>query len=315
MKTLRSINDTYLFKLYDKTLNLNGTMLKLMQESEVLSDTQLAEYISSYDRRYNFPLKNKTLQDYRSGRVKVIYNNKNYKLPNTIPCFLVNNHGSITCIVNVSNYMTVNRNGIYNIEPKYLYSLMQGGTILATCYEKYSLMRNKASLIKLGSSMYSKLFVKIINKSQSLNITPAKIDIITFLSSMFFITNLLGRDEESLLDINIRYALENCKNSSKMVIEDYMREFDFETDFKSLDVFIKAISEKIPGLEDLTVTAFTENYLTAYGANMLMGLEFLPTFIFNLGAIQTGSYLNNQSAIEKDLGSDIDKFISEFSTL
>ena len=315
LKSLKSINNTYLFNLYDKTLGLNKTIIKLMTESEILGDAQLAEYTSVYDKRYNFPLKQVTMNDYKSGRIKVIFYNKDYRLPNTIPTFLVNSKNGINGIVNISNFCNKTKDGNYNIDVRILYSLLQSGSILATSYQRFALIKNKAVLIRLGSRMYSKLFAKVMNKMFSLSVTPAKNDIIVFLSSLFFIRTMLGRDEDSLLDINKRYALENCKDSSLLVLEDVISLFDFDKDFENLDAFIKSIAKNVPGLEDLTTRAFTEQYVSSYGPNMLMSLEFLPTFIANLGYVMVGSYLNNQAAIENLLGKDITAFIKEFSTL
>lgn len=315
MKSLKSINSTYIFNLYDGTLHLNNTMMKLMTDSKIVGDDEIGEYTSSFEKRYSFPLKNKVMEDYRTGRIKLIYNDKDYRLPNTIPCFLVNSTNGINCIVNISNYCRVTKSGVYNIDGKVLFSLMQAGDIMATTYQRFALIKNKSNLIRLGSRMYSKLFAKVMNKMFSLNVTPAKNDIITFLAGMFFIQNIMGRDEESLLDINKRYALENCKNSSMLVLEDTARLFDFSKDLADLDTFIKAIADKVPGLEDLTTRAFTEQFVTSYGPNMLLSLEYLPTFISNLGCVTVGSYLNNQASIENLLGRDIDLFIKEFSTI
>lgn len=315
MKTLKPLNATYIYNLYDSTIGLTNIIMKLVTESTILEESDLEEYIKAFDKRYDFPLKNKTLADFKNKRVLIINNRKDYRLPTNIPCFLINSGNKIACVVNVSNYTTIRKSGEVNIDYKVLYSLMQGGTILTKCYEKFQLMKNKGNIIKLGSALYAILFNKVISKMFTLNVTPAKSDIMIFLSSMFFITNMLGRDEDSLEDINIRYALDNCKNSSKLVIEDIIREFDFKKDMKDFNTFIQAIADKVPGLENLSIKRFTEEYMKSFGPLMLFSLEFLPTFIFNLGCVQVGSNLNNQYSIENLLGKEINTFIKDFSSL
>lgn len=315
MKNLKSINDTHLYKTYNQTLDLNGKVMSIVREGKILNEEDLAEYITAIDRRYNFPLKHKVVDDFRSGRVTVAFLNKLPKLPNTIPCFLVNTGKSIRCVVNVSNYATINKQGIIDIDTKILYSLLQGGTILATCYQKYPALKNKVNIIKYGTDIYAKLFSKVINKMLSLNITPAKNDVIVFLSGMFFIQSVLGRDEESLEEINMRYALENCKVTSKLVVDDIISKFNFQKDLKDLDTFIKAMAEKVPGFESLNTAAFTNQYIQSYGPNMLMALEYLPSFIHNMGCVMVGSYLNNQNVIENAARKEIGALMSEFATL
>ena len=315
-KNLNSLSATYLYQMYNKTLNLNNLILKMSSsESEVLSEDDLKFYIADFERRYNFPLKNKVLEDFRQGRVKLIYNEKQYKLPSTIPAYLMNNGQAIICCVNLSNHMRKNKNGEYIIDTKILYSYMQMGTILCLCFSKFNFIKNKVNLIKLGSYMYSKLFTKVMNKMFTLSITPAKTDAINFLSSLFFITNMMGRDEESIFEINKKYALDNCTKMNQLVINDYVSSFDIP-DFKNLDTFLNAIKEKIPGMEDLNTRAFVDNYLMNYGPSMLFGIEYLPYFIGNLSYVEVGAMLNEQIKIENLLGTkDMNEFLRTLSTL
>lgn len=315
-KNLKSLSQTYLFKMYNSTLNLNNVMLKIASnDSVVLTEDDLKFYIADFERRYNFPLKNKVMEDFKSGRVKLIYNDKNYKLPSTIPCFLMNNGQAILCLTNLSNYMRQNKNGEYIIDSKTLYSYMQMGSIVCLCYSKYNYIKNKVNIIKLGSFMYSKMFTKVISKMFTLSITPAKIDTITFLSSMFFITNLLGRDEESTEEMNKKYAIDNCSKMNQLVISDYTKQFDIN-DYKDLDTFIKAIGERIPGLEDIDTRAFVDNYLQNYGPSMLFGIEYLPYFLGNLAYVQVGGMLNEQNKIENLLGTrDMNELFKALETL
>lgn len=316
MKSLKPLSSTYLFNLYDKTTHLNDIMLKLIKDSVKLTEEDLIDYIGPFERRYNFPLKNKTIQDFRAGNIVVVYNMKDYKLPNAIPCFLINTGNTVKCIVNVTNYMTKNKkDNSYKIDPKILYSLMQGGTILALCYQKHKIMQNKVNIIKYGSIIYSELFSKMMNKMFTLSINPAKNDIIIFLSSLFFIQNMLGRDSESLEEMNIKYAADNCKGNTRRVLDDYIDKFDFQKDLADFDTFINAMAKNIPGLEDLTTKSFTEQFMLSYGANMLMSLEYLPTFIHNLACVEVGSFLNNQNYIENQTGKFIESFLAELSNL
>lgn len=315
-KNLKSLSETFLYQMYNKTLDLNNLILKLSSaDSDVLNEDDLKFYIADFERRYNFPLKNKVLDDFRNGRVKILFNEKNYKLPSTIPAYLINTGNGIVCCVNVSNHMRKNKNGEYSIDSKTLYSYMQMGSILSLSYGKYSFMRNKVNLIKLGSYMYAKLFTKVMNKMFTLSITPAKTDTINFLASMFFITNMLGRDEESMFEMNKKYALDNCTKMNQLVINDYISTFDL-TDFKNLDVFLKAISEKVPGMEELNTRTFVDNYLMNFGPSMLFGIEYLPYFIGNLAYVQVGPMLNEQNKIENLLGTkDMNEFLRSLSSL
>lgn len=314
-KQLKNMTGTYLYQINNETLHFNDLIIKLSREGIVLTQDELSYYIGEFERRYSFPLKNRVIDDFRTKKLKVIYNDKNYRLPATIPAYLMNTGQTIVCCVNVSNDTRVNKNGEYIIDPKILYSYMQMGTIVALCYSKFSFLKNKVNVIKIGSRMYAKLFSKVMNKLFTLSITPAKSDTITYLASMFFITNLLGRDEESLEEINKKYALDNCNKVNNLVIDDYSRKFDIP-DYANLNTFIDAIKRNIPGMETLSVRGFVDNYISQFGPTMLFGLEYLPYFIGNIGYVMVGSMMNNQSVIENNLGTkDINDLFTELTSL
>jgi hypothetical protein len=297
------------------TLHFSDLIIKLSKEGKMLTDTEIGHYIAEFDRRYAFPLKNRVIEDFKTEKVKVLYNDKNYILPSTIPGYLINAGTNIICCVNVSNDMRVNKNNEYIIDPKVLYSLMQMGSIIGLCFSKYSFMKNKVNIIKIGSRMYSKLFSKVMNRLFTLSITPAKQDAITYLASMFFITNMLGRDDESLEDMNKKYALDNCNKINNLVIDDYARQFD-NRDYTDLNTFIEAIKKNIPGMETLSVRGFVDNYISQFGPSMLFATEYLPFFIGNIGYVLVGAMLNNQTVIENNLGmKDIMDLFSELSSL
>lgn len=314
MKTLPRLSDGYIYQTYDNTIDLTNKMIELSKTSQIL-DTELSEQISQIERRYGFPLKNKVIEDFKSHRVILLYNEKGVRLPSTIPAYLMNNGKTLLSCVNMSNYINKNKNGEFHVDTKILYSYMQAGTILASCYQKYQSMINKSSIIKLGSSIYSKLFTKVINKMFTLNVTPAKIDVINFLSSWFFIHRVLGRDSATVTDINKRYALENCKSANRLTVESYINDFDPEVDFVNLDTFIQSLAKNIHGLEDITTRGFVDSYIMSYGPAMMLSLEYLPIFFANIGFVSVGAFLNNQHPLENLFENEGEKLLKELVTI
>ena len=57
MKTLKPLNATYIYNLYDSTIGLTNIIMKLVTESTILEESDLEEYIKAFDKRYDFPLK------------------------------------------------------------------------------------------------------------------------------------------------------------------------------------------------------------------------------------------------------------------
>lgn len=307
---IKSLGSTFIYQEYNRTLNLDGTVIRMVTEGKILSPDNLSEQIMEMDKRYHFMGKDVVINDCKNGKFKLLYNNKNYRLPNTIPAFLINTGSGISCVVNISNHAKEKQDGTYVIDTKTLYTLMQAGSILVKCVETNKKLTYVADMAKFGSACYSKMFVKVLNKMFSININPQKHDIMVFLSSMFFLVNVLGRNDISDV-MNNNYALANCKDINKLVIDDAIRNFDND-DFKNIDTFIKAIAEKVPGLSDLTTRGFMDAYMTNFGPTTLLGLEYLPIFLYNIFAIIVGAFINNQHALESLLGKDIDSLAKTF---
>lgn len=311
---LKSLSDTYIFKTYDKVIKLQETMVRITTEGELVDDSrpEIKDKIGEIDRRYHYSSKNFVLNCYRQGKIKLVINKKNYRLPTTIPCYLVNAGNSIVCIVNISNHAVIGKDGDIKIETKNLFYLMQCGATLISCYENYRALSMRTDIQTVSSSMYSKLVTKVLNRMFSISINKERQDIITYLTSYFFLYNVMGRTNPSQQEMNKKFAIGNCKSSGVLLVNDIDRLIKPEEHFKDLDTFMTFLKDNVTGLKELTTRSFIDNYVNSYGPTMMLGLEFLPTFYDNLFAVMIGSFTNIQNVIENTLDSDIDKLYKTF---
>lgn len=314
-KVLKPLSSTYLFKSYDSTIHLQRKMIETLKGATVVKDDQIEDYLKSIERRYMDAMKNKVFEDYRNGTFKLIYNESDVRLPNSIPAFLINQQG-VRCFVPITNHMKLDRNDrkTITIDPKVLYTLMSAGTFTALCYKQFNTIKNKTVIIKKGSAIYSELLTKVINKLLTLNINEAKVDLVTFMTSLFFIHNMLGRDEENYEEINERYAMENCTGAGRNLIEEIMCRYDCKKNMADFNSFINSLAT-IPGLEKLNTPLIISEYVLAYGSAMLMSLEYLPILMVNLQSVSIGAFLNSQLVLEKRTQGNLSPLIKEFSNL
>lgn len=311
---LKSISDTYIFKFYDKTIHLQQTMVRITTEGQLVdaSRPEIKDMIGEIERRYHYSSKNYILNCFRQGKIKLVINKKDYRLPTTIPCFLVNAGNSIVCIVNISNHSTIGKEGDIKIDTKTLFYLMQCGATLISCYENYRAISMRTDIQTVSSAMYSKLMTKVLNRMFSISINKERLDIITYLSSYFFLYNVMGRTNPSQQEMNKKFAIGNCKSSGVLLVNDIDRLIKPEEHFKDLDTFMKFMKENVTGLKELSTRSFVDNYIKSYGPTMMLALEFLPTFYDNLFAVMIGSFTNVQNVIENTLDKDIDKLYKTF---
>lgn len=309
---LKPIASTYIFRKYDKTLDLQKKMMRLALEGEEIQTSDIQRQLSDIERIYYYASKSHVMHDISARKVLPVYSQKDFVVPMTIPSFLFNKNGKVHVITNLSNHMTKNREGVYNIDTKMLFTLLQSGTVTARCYEKYPKLKMNSTIIKSGTTIYSKLFTKTLNKMFSLNTVPDKLEIAYFLSGLFFLVNVLGLDFES--ESTPRYALSACKNPNAVPIQITLSKFKAE-DFADLDKFIQALGRNLPIFEKITTRSFLDNYIQMYTPNMMLSLEYLPIFFHNVFAVLVGAYINNQFAIEQTCGKDIDVLYKAFFSI
>ena len=309
---LKPLTSTYLFKFYDKSLNLQEKMLKLVTESDEVSVADLPKEFSEIERIYHFASKLDILSDVNSRKVIPIYCQKDFVVPSTIPSFLFNKGGRIYAFTNLSNVATKSRDDVYRIDTKALFVLLQSGTILARCFTKYNKLRVNSAFLKQGTIIYSQLVTKTLNKMFSLNTLPDKLEITHFLAGLFFLVNVVGLDYDSP---NVaKYAVSACKNPNAIPINYVLNRYTAD-DFKDINTFITALSKNESIYETLNTRNFVDNFIQMYSPNMLLSLEYLPIFLHNIFAVIVGAYVNNQNIIESTCGKEIDKLYKEFFML
>ena len=314
-KVLKPLTSTYVFNIYDKHLNLRKKTMKLAKNGKRLTQNDLGRSLSDIERVFYFSSKNIVLNDLQEGVIIPVINDDNdpeMQLPSTIPSYLINDQGKLAVIVNLSNNMTKSKDGFYNIEPKILFSLLQAGSISRRCFTKYKKLQLNSSFIKSGVAVYSKLFTKTLNKLFSLNTIPDKLDSTYFLTGLFFLINCLGLDPN--VDSTIQYALISCKNPNAVPARLLLSKFK-KSDFENIDTFINALANNVSTFRDLKTRTFLDNYIQMYSPTMILSLEYLPIFLFNVFSVIVGSYVNNQYAIEQTCGRDLDILFKAFFSI
>lgn len=310
----KSLYETYVFKLYDKSLDLKTKMLKFPREAKHLSVNDLPRQFSDIERIIFFASKSAVMSDIDSGKVIPMYAKTNYTIPSTIPAYLYNNNGKACVVVNISNNATVNKQNDkeYNIDSKALFALLQAGTIAATCYEKYKRIKMSTQVIKSGAASYSRLFTKVLNKLYALNTVPDKLESAHFVTGLFFLVNVLGLDPKS--ETTIKYALVACKDPAMVPAKMLIAKMKLEN-FKDINTFISTLPDVMPIFKGIETKVFLDNYLQMYSPQMLLSLEYFPIFMHNMAAAYVGAYMNNQHSIEQTCGNDLDALYKAFFSL
>ena len=309
---MKSLKDSYLFQINDKS---SGLSQKMVSYNPTLDDLDLAlieEQLNTIQKRFSYTMKNRVINDITSKkRVVLAYNPARMLLPTSVPAFLIARGDRPTSVVNITKYATRDKNGELVVDTKTLYAMMQTGSLLLGCYENWVSITMNQTICKTGSSMYSKLVQKVFDKLFAINMDSVKSDKFKFLLSKFFLINLLGKSNSPSID-NMAYS--NCTNGTpKLTIINFGQEFGDET-FKDFNALINAIKDHFDGMGNLDTRQFMEAYIKMYGPSSMFSLEYFPYFCHMIFATMMGAHINMEYIIENIVGKEVDGFYNELNS-
>lgn len=294
----KSLENTFIYHHLNSSNAITNGVMKALMQGTVLKKENLEEAFMIINKNFKFPLKYQVMEEVERGDIVLIYSPNNVRIPKAMPFFLTKNkNGKVVSVVIVDTYGKVNpENGNVNIDPKKLYCMMEGAHLSKTYYHHHDEISKRSVIITNGSSIYSNMFARVLNKKYALNVDKTKLHKVLFLASKFYLINMLGLPDS---DMTTNYALRNVIAGNPYSLRE-VNELVQEEDYKDLSAFIQAISKQEVGigLNGLTVRGYLEQYINMYDASALLALEYFPYFMYNIIAVTNGAYINNQYILE-----------------
>ena len=314
---MKSISKTFLYEKQDKAFGLKGKMLAYDPIMDNVKPEMIEEQIQVIHKRFQYPAKNIILNDLNDTIIP-IFNKERITIPSYLPAYLMvnpkpNSAGTnkIIAIVNLTNNSKLNKtNDVLDIDARQLFGLLQTGEILLKCFYKWNSITMNQNVCKLGSLLYSRMFIKILDKMFAVNFDPIKADKIKFLASKFFLVNMLEKTSNNELINNICYA--NCTNGTT---RNTINIFDEELNkniYGNFANLIQQIALEIEGCSTLTVRTFLDTSLKLYGQNVLFAFEYFPLFLHTVFSVVIGSRFNQEYVLEGVFGKEADKLYTDF---
>lgn len=298
---LRSLESTFIYNHLNRSNGLTHNIAALLTNGKVLSMNELEEPLMIINKNFKFPFKYKVLDAFKAGEIKVIYG-ENIKLPTCLPFVLTKDKSNRIVAAVVANIY-----GVYNddtkslkIDPKKLYCMMEAAYLSKMCFLHSNQLSTRAMVLSGGSNIYSSMFTRVLNKKYAINIDKSKMNKILFLSSKFYLINILGLNDS---DVVFNYAIKNCPNGNLYSLKEVNDMLSHE-DYMSIDKFIAALGRPELGLnlKDLTVRNYLESFINMYEASALLSLESFYYFLYNILSVIDGAYINNQYVLEDIVG-------------
>jgi len=294
----KSLEDTFVYKNLNKGDIISTNISKIFREGEILGQKNLEEAFIIINKNFKFPLKYKVMEDFQKGGLVLMYSPAHVKLPTSMPFFLTrNSKDEVVAIILVDLYGSMNKETRnVNIDVKKLYCIMESAYIAKLCFLNANTINVSSTVMSYGSIIYANMFTRVLNKKYALNVDRNKFNKVIFLSSKFFLINMLNKSDNEMI---FNYCLKNCVEGNKFILSEVNDIFKNE-DFTDLSLFINGLIRSELGLnfKDLSVRNYLESFINMYDGSALLALESFPYFMYNILAVINGAYLNNQYILE-----------------
>lgn len=295
----QKVTDSYLIKRMNENAAITTRILQAIKSSTTLTEKDIEEQLIQIRRTRISPIAEHVIAAFEEGSIVLLYS-KTVKVIQSIPFIVADAGGKNKAYVFTSSYGTyavpkrsAASDAVFNIGMKDLYALMEGAYMALQYYKNPQVFSRNLGLMKICSSVYTTMFLRILNKEFALSMNPLEYDQVNYCVSRFFLEHLWEINSSEMAH---SYAFGNIVNANRM---DYMQLRDEweAAEISDLETLIDFLRERFPRLRTLTIRFFTEYYMNMYRATVVLGLDVLPYFLFAVSSCMLGSFIANQPVI------------------
>lgn len=167
-----------------------------------------------------------------------------------------------------------------------------------------------AELTKTGARAFATLLTYVVDYSCKISTMPAQRAKCMYMSAVYYISNLLGRDYASQSTIQIAKKIAGLSDREADVINIELN----ENSMQNINFFIQKMADVLR-INKLTLDIVVERWMTVFGTGTVFALELFPAFASMLTDAYVGAYINNQKSIEKIIGSDMTGFTKDILSI
>lgn len=309
---MKSISKTFLYKMLNKSNDLNGELTKINSPLNIVDLEDLNGSLDVINRKFNYLMKNKIIDDVNKGLVIPVLNESTINLPTFIPVVGIKENSVPVSYVNLTGQAKINQDGSIEIDPRKLFAYLQTGTILRNISTlNWKSVDSNMTLLKDGSLAYSKLFTKVLDKMLAVNLIPLKSDIVRYLTAKFFLVNIMGKEDGDLVK-NIAYQSVYNKTTKATLFD---IDINFTEDaYDDIEKFINNLSS-LEGMSSLSIRSFLENWMKMYDSSTVLALEYYPFFLHMIFSAMVNAHINNEFIIEPLVSKEISSLYRELGRI
>lgn len=182
-------------------------------------------------------------------------------------------------------------------------SYLVSAMITKIYYSSEGIITSNSKIKTIGAKAFALLFTHVVDYACKINTMPANKSKCLYLTSLYYLSNLIGEDSTSDRCRSIAKKVSGLSDRDAGIIDIQLKSDSF--------LNIKYFAETLSGilrLNKLTLDVIVERWMTIYGTGTVFALELFPAFSNMVTDAYVGAYLNNQKTIEKVLGTSMTEF-------
>ena len=298
-------------------------VLKLMNynpNDDGIPHADLEESLRVIQRRYNFPLKSAVLSRYTDGEITLL-GNERVNVISSLPAWRITKGSAGKChtFVNAVPYIPALKQTEMN--HRRIYTLLQFGTVLQIAYERESKILTNASIARIGSGIYSRMMLKVVDRIVTLGRDVSQRDKLRYIFAKYFLANMLSRPLNDTTDGIARSTTSG--KTSNMALESFEEAavsasgFNSASSFYSNNLmdFLRSVNQSDRIFSKLTVREFIRTFIKLYGAPAAFAMEEVGYFLAVIAAHTAGAEFVYSFSLDPVAGSFGEELISDLSSI
>jgi len=291
-------NESKIFNTYLVNQGIIEEIKKLNLKEVTVSPTALSNMLDIIKRKFKYHTVKPVIEGILNGDIIVIKPEDYYKIPVIFPVWLNQAGHDIRAIVNIGSYKELKlEDNVLDGNTTLFFSLAQAGAIIRNIHLHTKVYQNNIRIVTLSMKAYSNLFIKALDKLYAININIKEMEDIRCKVNMFFLTFLLGKENN-----------ETTEKLALSTIEEVLRTKSDLSEIGSMNLedFLSYLSKEYVSLKKLNFKDFIKSWMDLYSANSILSIELYNYFIaIMIGYPMIGSRIVKGTIIERSIEPEV----------
>lgn len=261
--------------------------INLIRTSKHLTNEDIeAAYIQV--RMITDSLTREAMKAFDEGRTVLVYNNvPALSVTQALPFITLKTaKGYVTYVFMDKKYISVNKDGVMNLQAPVLRDLLIGALISNGLKTNYESLATNPYLQKVLMEIYTKFVVRILNRQFAIAADKIAFDTIQYWINKFFLTRIYGANNtpeniESMASAHFRYIDELKLEEIKKTYIDY--------DPNMFSDLLELVKTSSPRMKSLNLGLFISDWINYYYVPSMLAIDNIEYLIFMIMTLLSGN--------------------------